>query len=81
MNLSLNYDHLPAGHKTARKRGTIWEFVRFMAKHRKSMTWKDLVPPLTWQQATMALSQLAKLGELKRIKGIPSIYSRQPNTK
>jgi hypothetical protein len=82
MNLNFNYNTIPVGRKTARRRGVIWGFIRLIAKHRDNFTWHDISPPLTREQAISNLKEMFKAGKLKAIfKGKqgnpkPTIYAK-----
>jgi hypothetical protein len=82
VNLKQNYGTIPIGHKTARRRGVVWGFIRLIAKHNKRFTWHNISPPLTREQAMTNLKEMAKTGELKiMFKGLqgrpkPTVYSK-----
>ena len=70
----------PYQRKTGRQRGRIWGLLRSIERE---VTWRDLTPPLTPQQAKNNLAQLEYLGEFKVVRpgipgrnGVPAVYRR-----
>jgi len=55
----------PRNNKTGRIRGRITEFILATASAKRRITWRDVSPPLTYQQAVTNLRYLAVKGRLR----------------
>lgn len=54
--------------KTYRRRGVIFSTIRRLASKRKQFKLRDLMPPLTLEQAHHNVTRLIERGELVRVK-------------
>lgn len=67
----------PSGHKTVRRRGPGFAFIRQEIALNGALTISDLTPPMKREQARVALANLVARGELRRIPmgwRKPSVY-------
>lgn len=77
-----DYANIPAGHKTSRIGGSITKYILELIRLKGQITWKDLLPVMTYRRAVTNLYALKKIGKLKlqskgkrgRCAPIPAVF-------